>query len=675
MEQQKAVKVKLYGELGKNFHKEYNLCVSSISEAIHAININSKRKLYPWLLERDKAGVRYKMIINGEPFKTDKDLNNLNNIQDSELSIKNSKLKTIEIVPVLEGAGDEILGIFTVILGVVLAIVGLAFAGPAWAAPLIVAGLGLIAGGVINLLMRPPKFDDFRQIDSSAGKKSYLFNGPENTVNEGGPVPVGYGRLIVGSQVISAAYVISNISANAILGENDTTPGALDFHDQDGKEISHGTGDYDIQYSMGINKIKSSPILIFRGNTKVTEGYYGYGAERRVGYKFFKDIQDDHKFEQYGGPLLSEIGPPPLLITSDMAGESFFYTIMKRGSLSGHAVLGGIFNIFIPPNRFSQSKLFKNNLIIFSDKNDGGYDGTGDIAIVTANGTVYGSFIKPGSSATNTSGDTFICGDFTEYSSTEIGQSASTITKPNLGKFTKVIDGNGKIRHNATDLSSWSGISASSTIRCVIVDGSDNIFICGNFTSVNGTTRGRVAKLDSTGALDLSFSDPEVMNGTVYDIKLDSNSKLLVAGDFTSVASDTDKHYITRINTNGSNDSSFTSPSFTGSNISIRSIYVQTRDGKILIGGQWDTISDTIGNTLSSKNLARLNTNGSLDTSFISRFDPGEPDTIVYKVLCRDDENFTASTLTDGRIMIGGKWDRYQDKLWPNFAFLYNGEY
>ena len=35
---------------------------------------------------------------------------------------------------------------------------------------------------------------------------SYLFSGPVNVINEGGPVPIGYGRLIVGSQVIMSTY-------------------------------------------------------------------------------------------------------------------------------------------------------------------------------------------------------------------------------------------------------------------------------------------------------------------------------------------------------------------------------------------------------------------------------------------------------------------------------------
>ena len=40
---------------------------------------------------------------------------------------------------------------------------------------------------------------------------SYLFSGPVNVLNEGGPVPIGYGRLIVGSQVIMSAYGVKRV--------------------------------------------------------------------------------------------------------------------------------------------------------------------------------------------------------------------------------------------------------------------------------------------------------------------------------------------------------------------------------------------------------------------------------------------------------------------------------
>ncbi len=69
--------------------------------------------------------------------------------------------------------------------------------------------IAVVAAVATYFLTRPPKFDAFRKIDKSEGE-SYLFGGPVNIIGEGGPIPIGYGRAIVGSQVISSAYKIQD---------------------------------------------------------------------------------------------------------------------------------------------------------------------------------------------------------------------------------------------------------------------------------------------------------------------------------------------------------------------------------------------------------------------------------------------------------------------------------
>lgn len=204
------VKVNLHGQLGDSIGKQWDLAISSVGEAVRFIEMTSK-KLYKTLLDFDKNSVKYCVIINGRNFHTNQNLslNNIQNIKESELALKNKNLKTIDIVPVLEGAGSDILGIFTAILGAILIVVGAVIPG---AQGLIFAGITLLAAGVFTLLSKPPKFEDFREIEQG-GKTSYLFAGPQNIVGEGGPVPVGYGRLLVGSQVVSSAYVIRDFNA------------------------------------------------------------------------------------------------------------------------------------------------------------------------------------------------------------------------------------------------------------------------------------------------------------------------------------------------------------------------------------------------------------------------------------------------------------------------------
>jgi predicted phage tail protein len=207
----KLVNIKLHGHLGETIGKNWNLAVSSAGEAIHAIQ-TLNGKLYKYLVDKDKEGAKYRVLINGRDFRYNKkpDINDLESIRTSELAMK-KKLESVDIVPVLEGAGSDW---GAIVIGALLIIVGIItiFAGGSGAF-LIIAGIGLIAAGVINLLSSPPKFEDFRAI-SGGGRPSYLFAGPQNTTNEGGPVPIGYGRLIVGSQVIAASYEVTNRDAS-----------------------------------------------------------------------------------------------------------------------------------------------------------------------------------------------------------------------------------------------------------------------------------------------------------------------------------------------------------------------------------------------------------------------------------------------------------------------------
>lgn len=213
---QRLTDIRLHGDLGKVVGENWKLAVSSVSEAVRAIETLSQRKLYRYLAENDKTGIRYQVLLNGRSFQSEKPLSieDKESIKNSELVIPQKNLKTIDIVPVLEGA-DGNTGLL--IAGILLIIVGIIFAfipgTQGLAGYAIVAGIGLLAAGVVGLLSKPPEFDDFREIQGG-GRPSYLFNGPQNTTREGGPVPVGYGRMLIGSQVISASYKITHRAAD-----------------------------------------------------------------------------------------------------------------------------------------------------------------------------------------------------------------------------------------------------------------------------------------------------------------------------------------------------------------------------------------------------------------------------------------------------------------------------
>lgn len=206
-----AVNIKLHGHLGSAIGEEWSLHVASASEAMNAINVLSKRSFFKYLIENDKKGAKYKVLINGREFLSEEPLSVFNgkeeeirNIRNSELCLASRNLKTIDVIPVLEGAD----AVFNIIAGIVLIVVGIV-TGNAY---IVMAGIGLLASGITALLMEPPSFEEVRGIQGG-GTASYLFSGPQNVVREGGPIPLGYGELLVGSQVLGATYVMSDILA------------------------------------------------------------------------------------------------------------------------------------------------------------------------------------------------------------------------------------------------------------------------------------------------------------------------------------------------------------------------------------------------------------------------------------------------------------------------------
>lgn len=210
------IKVNLHGKLGKDLGESWELEVSSVAEALRAIDVNTK-KFRQWIINY-KDEYEYEILVDQENlFLEQPNFKSLEDIKNSELCLNlKNKIKTIDIVPCVVGSG----GMGKILLGG-LAIVGAVALGvftpfllPAIA--LGIAGLGLIAAGTSELLSKPPPSVPYtaQQVNpidgagEAGGPTSYLFNGPVNTVGEGGPVPIGYGELVVGGNNVFSNYDI-----------------------------------------------------------------------------------------------------------------------------------------------------------------------------------------------------------------------------------------------------------------------------------------------------------------------------------------------------------------------------------------------------------------------------------------------------------------------------------
>ena len=102
---------------------------------------------------------------------------------------------TVHFTPVLKGSKKA--GLFQTIVGAV--VVG-AFTSWAGGAALIAGGIGLMAGGVAQMLTKMPSMSTGKDAER---KQSTSFSNLSNMAAQGRPMPLAYGRIRVGSLIIS----------------------------------------------------------------------------------------------------------------------------------------------------------------------------------------------------------------------------------------------------------------------------------------------------------------------------------------------------------------------------------------------------------------------------------------------------------------------------------------
>jgi predicted phage tail protein len=62
------------------------------------------------------------------------------------------------------------------------------------------------------LMSKSPEMPGPPEIGDVKKSQSYLFNGPVNSQREGVPVPLGYGRLLCGSQIIQSSRSVRQMT-------------------------------------------------------------------------------------------------------------------------------------------------------------------------------------------------------------------------------------------------------------------------------------------------------------------------------------------------------------------------------------------------------------------------------------------------------------------------------
>lgn len=165
------------------------------------------------------------------------------------------------------------------------------------------------------------------------------------------------------------------------------------------------------------------------------------------------------------------------------------------------------------------------------------------------------------------------------------------------------------------------------------------ILIGGLFTSVLGTARNNIARLNADGTLDTAF-DPNT-NNAVFSIAVQSDGKILVGGGFSDLSPNgggpVTRNRIARLNSDGTLEIAF-DPNANGD---VNSIAVHL-DGKILLGGSFNSLSPNGGGAISRLGIARVNADGTLDAPF----DPSANNTVI-----------SIAVQSDGKILVGGTFN------------------
>jgi uncharacterized delta-60 repeat protein len=183
---------------------------------------------------------------------------------------------------------------------------------------------------------------------------------------------------------------------------------------------------------------------------------------------------------------------------------------------------------------------------------------------------------------------------------------------------------------------------ANGEVYASVVQSDGKLIIGGQFTTVGGITKNYLARINADGSLDTSFTTPfSVGGGIVRSIALDATGNIYIAGSFRAGTTPTIRDNIARLTPSGAIDPAFnaTVPG------DVYAIAVNSA-GIYVVGGFGSVNGDG-----SQKNLTRLTTAGVVDATFNGGLAiPQRPTYPVYTLAIQP---------TDGKILISCVFEGY----------------
>lgn len=208
----------LHGILAKEFGKNFRMKIHKAANVIKAIDVN-RRNFNKRIFELAREGFNYTIIVDGKKITELEELN----IQ--------KEPQEIHLVPLIIGSGGAI------IAGAIFSAGAVAAGG---VAGFVASAINFVIMTAVSMglqMLLAPKPDAGPQISATtkALSESFAFSNRTNVAAQGVPVPVGYGRLKVGSQTIQVSIKSYPQSQNSSIAMK-TDPYSSVLYDNEGAE-------------------------------------------------------------------------------------------------------------------------------------------------------------------------------------------------------------------------------------------------------------------------------------------------------------------------------------------------------------------------------------------------------------------------------------------------------